>query len=117
MSPAIRVNHEGGELERFLKSLEPGSAVALEAGLNWMWMVEQIEKADLEPHLTNPFGSQEEDERGRQIRFPGCSRVVDPAAERDAAGSLDTARGAAGSTGTGAKPAGTAASRQRAEVP
>ncbi len=55
MSPAIRVNHEGGELERFLKSLEPGSAVALEAGLNWMWMVEQIEKADLEPYLTNPL--------------------------------------------------------------
>jgi hypothetical protein len=27
--------------------------VALEAGLNWMWMVEQIEKANLEPRLTN----------------------------------------------------------------
>jgi len=55
MGPAIRVNHERGELERFLGSLEPGSPVALEAGLNWMWMVEQIEKANLEPHLTNPL--------------------------------------------------------------
>jgi transposase len=55
MGPAIRVNHEGGELERFLQSLEAGSPVALEAGLNWMWMVEQIEKANLEPHLTNPL--------------------------------------------------------------
>ena len=51
----IRVNHERGELERFLGSLEPGSPVALEAGLNWMWMVEQIEKANLEPQLTNPL--------------------------------------------------------------
>jgi hypothetical protein len=55
MGPAIRVNHERGELERFLGSLEPGSPVALEAGLNWMWMVEQIEKANLEPRLTNPL--------------------------------------------------------------
>jgi transposase len=55
MGPAIRVNHEGNELERFLQSLEPGSPVAVEAGLNWMWMVEQIEKANLEPHLTNPL--------------------------------------------------------------
>jgi transposase len=55
MGPAMRVNHERGELERFLQSLEPGSPVALEAGLNWMWMVEQIEKANLEAHLTNPL--------------------------------------------------------------
>jgi transposase len=55
MGPGIRVNHEGNELERFLRSLEPGSPVAVEAGLNWMWMVEQIEKAKLEPHLTNPL--------------------------------------------------------------
>jgi transposase len=55
MGPAIRVDHEKGELERFLRGLEPGSPIALEAGLNWMWMVEQIEKANLEPHLTNPL--------------------------------------------------------------
>ena len=52
MGPAIRVNHEGGELGRFLASLEPGSPVAVEAGLNWMWMVDQIEKANLEAHLS-----------------------------------------------------------------
>jgi hypothetical protein len=55
MGPAVRVEQEKGELERFLQSLEPGSAVTLEAGLNWMWMVEQIERANLEPYLTNPL--------------------------------------------------------------
>jgi hypothetical protein len=55
MGPAIWLNHERGELERFLSSLEPGSPVALEAALNWMSMVEQIEKASPEPRLTNPL--------------------------------------------------------------
>lgn len=76
MSPAIRVNHEGGELERFLKGLEPGSPVALEAGLNWMWMVEQIEKANLEPHLTNPLEAKK--------RMGGINKFD----SRDAAGLL-----------------------------
>lgn len=63
-------------MERFLKSLEPGSAVALEAGLNWMWMVEQIEKADLEPHLTNPLEAKK--------RMSGVNKFD----SRDAAGLL-----------------------------
>ena len=49
--------------------------MALEAGLNWMWMVEQ-EKADLEPHLTNPLEAKK--------RMSG----VDKFDSRDAAGLL-----------------------------
>jgi transposase len=80
MGPAIRVNHEGGELERFLQSLEPGSPVALEAGLNWMWMVEQIEKANLEPHLTNPLEAKK--------RIGGVNKLD----SKDAAGLLTLLR-------------------------
>lgn len=50
----FRIEHERGELERFLASLEPGSGVALEACGSWMWMVDAIEKADLVPLLVNP---------------------------------------------------------------
>jgi transposase len=80
MGPAMRVEHEKGELERFLQSLEPGSPVALEAGLNWMWMVEQIEKANLEPHLTNPLEAKK--------RMGGVNKLD----SKDAAGLLTLLR-------------------------
>lgn len=80
MGPAIRVNHEGGELGRFLQSLEPGSPVALEAGLNWMWMVDQIEKAELEPRLTNPLEAKK--------RIGGVNKLD----SKDAAGLLTLLR-------------------------
>lgn len=54
LGPPLRVEHEKGELGRFLEGLEPGSPVAIEAGLNWMWMIEQIEAARLVPHLADP---------------------------------------------------------------
>lgn len=55
LSGAVRVEHQGGELERFLKTLPSGSPVAVEACGGWMWMVGQIEAAGLEPHLAHPL--------------------------------------------------------------
>jgi hypothetical protein len=54
--------------------------VALEAGLNWMGMVEQIEKANLEPHLTNLLEAKK--------RIGGVNKVDG----KDAAGSLTLLR-------------------------
>ena len=50
----FRVEHERGEVERFLATLEPGSPVAVEACGSWMWMVDAIEKAKLTPLLVDP---------------------------------------------------------------
>jgi transposase len=55
LSAAVRVEHENGELERFLKTFTAGSPVAVEACGGWMWMVNQIEAAGLEPHLAHPL--------------------------------------------------------------
>jgi transposase len=50
----FRIEHERGEIERFLATLEAGSSVAIEACGSWMWMVDAIEKAKLVPLLVNP---------------------------------------------------------------
>ena len=53
LGPSIRVDHAEGEFERFLGSLPAGSPVAVETTGNWMWMVDAIERAGLEPHLAH----------------------------------------------------------------
>ena len=53
LGPAIRVRHENGELAAFLRTLPPGSPVAVEACGCWMWMTSELEKAGLEPHLAD----------------------------------------------------------------
>src|SRR5689334_13853062 len=53
LSPAMRVMHRDGEMERFLQSLPPSSPVAIEACGGCMWVVEMIEAAGHEPHLAN----------------------------------------------------------------
>jgi transposase len=55
LSAALRIEHRDGELERFLKTLPPGSPVAVEACGGWMWIVNQIEAAGLEAHLAHPL--------------------------------------------------------------
>jgi hypothetical protein len=53
MGPEIRVEHSSGELQRFLKTLTPGSPVALETSRFYGWIVKAIEEAGLEPHLAH----------------------------------------------------------------
>jgi len=55
MSGPMRVQHEGGELERLLLSMAPGSAVAVEACGHYGWIVDLIEAAGLKAHLAHPL--------------------------------------------------------------
>jgi hypothetical protein len=54
VGPPIRIRHENGELERFLKTLPPGSHVGVEACGSWMWMARQVEEAGLIARLGHP---------------------------------------------------------------
>jgi hypothetical protein len=47
--PLVRVEHDEGEMERFLKQLPAGSPVALESSGNWYWLVRAMEEAGLAP--------------------------------------------------------------------
>ena len=58
----FRIEHERGELERFLTTLEAGSQIALEACGSWMWMADAIENAGHVP----PGGSEEAADWRRQ---------------------------------------------------
>src|SRR3972149_5785461 len=52
-SPAQRVKHERTEFSDFLRCLPPGSPIALETSGHWYWMVDAIEQAGHQPHLTH----------------------------------------------------------------
>ena len=66
------MDHDRGEVERFLTTLEPASLVALEACGSWMWMSDVIEKAGHVPLLADPG-------KARKLR-PGSNKTD----ERDA---------------------------------
>jgi transposase len=53
-SVPVRVEHGGGELDRYLKTLPEGAPVAVEASGSWYWFVDALEEAGLAPHLVNP---------------------------------------------------------------
>lgn len=53
-SPAVRVEHHRQQYMHFLRTLPPGSEIALEATGHWYWMVDEMEKAGHHPHLANP---------------------------------------------------------------
>lgn len=52
-SPAQRVKHERTEFQDYLRSLPPGSPIALETSGHWYWMVEAMEQAGHEPILVH----------------------------------------------------------------
>ena len=54
-SGAVRVSHEKGELTAYLKNLPAGTPVAVETTGHWYWLLDEIEKAGLEPHLAMPW--------------------------------------------------------------
>lgn len=48
-----RIWHQRGAIERFLATCEPGSPVAVETIGNWYWIVDEVERAGLQPRLVN----------------------------------------------------------------
>ncbi len=53
-SSPICVGHDREEYIRFLRTLPPGSEIALEATGHWYWMVDEMESTGHHPHLANP---------------------------------------------------------------
>ena len=55
---AVRVGHDEGEMRRYLATLPPGSAIALETSGNWYWLVRAMEEAGLDPRLAHAGGQE-----------------------------------------------------------
>jgi transposase len=54
----VRVEHERREIRDFLRRLQPGTPVAVEATGSWYWLVDEIEAAGLKPRLAQPFAAR-----------------------------------------------------------
>lgn len=52
-SPAIRVEHDGEVMQRFLATLPTGSPIAVETMGSWYWLLDQMEHAGHQPVLTH----------------------------------------------------------------
>lgn len=48
-----RINHDKGQIFQFLSQRETGSAVAVETVGNWYWIVDEIERAGMQPRLVH----------------------------------------------------------------
>lgn len=57
-SAPVRVEHDRAAFRRYLRGLRPGSPVAVEATGSWYWLVDELEKAGLVPHLAQPFAAK-----------------------------------------------------------
>jgi transposase len=68
----VRVEHNRQQFRLFLRHLEPGTDVAVEATGSWYWLVDELEAAGLIPHLAQPFAA-------RRMLGPGSKKtdVVD----------------------------------------
>ena len=53
--PAERIEHDSIEFRRYLEGLPSGAPVAVEASGGWYWLVDELEKAGLDPRLVNPL--------------------------------------------------------------
>src|SRR5215469_14437726 len=54
-SRPVRVDHDRDLYSNYLRTLPPGSEIALEATGHWYWIVDAMEEAGHHPHLANPF--------------------------------------------------------------
>jgi hypothetical protein len=66
-SVPVRVEHDRPAFRRFLRGLQLGTPVALEATGSWYWLVDEMEEAGLIAHLAQPFargGCWEQDPTG-----------------------------------------------------
>jgi transposase len=55
VSPPVSVAHDSLELDSYLKTLEEGTPVAVEASGGWYWFVDRLEQAGLDVRLVNPL--------------------------------------------------------------
>ena len=65
--PLARVEHNAGEMERFLKGLPTGSPVALKSSGNWYWLMRAMAEAGLEPRLAHALEGKK--------RMPGRNKT------------------------------------------
>ena len=50
-----RIEHKRGAILSYLKDVESGTPVAVEATGNWYWIVEEISQAGCQPKLVHPY--------------------------------------------------------------
>ena len=86
---AVRVEHKREVFRTYLESLPAQSEIAIESMGSWYWLVDEMERAQHIPHQSP--GSEEAHGEAEQDGQTGCARAWGPAAQRDAAGVLDTA--------------------------
>ena len=55
----VRVANDSLELTEYLKKLEPGTEVAVEASGGWYWFVDQLEQVGLKVHLVDPLKAKQ----------------------------------------------------------
>jgi hypothetical protein len=100
---AFRVAHDRTLYREFLARLPARSAIAVEAGRNYSWLVDEMEWAGHRPKLCNPF------EAKRRMGLTHKTDKLDArglnfATERHVAGSLDSAERVARPTRAAAAP-------------
>lgn len=69
MSSPVRVEHDWKDMRMYLRHLEPGTPIAVEATGSWYWLVDEIEAAGLVPHLAQPFAAKRMGIRKRRPRW------------------------------------------------
>ena len=52
---AVRVEHKREVFRTYLESLPAQSEIAIESMGSWYWLVDEMERAQHVPHLTNPL--------------------------------------------------------------
>lgn len=57
-SRAVRVGHGNDELTKYLCGLPAGTPIAVETTGHWCWLLDEIEKAGLEPHLAHALAAK-----------------------------------------------------------
>lgn len=55
LAPPVKVANDSLELNAYLKTVEAGTAVAVEASGGWYWFVDLLEEAGLDVRLVNPL--------------------------------------------------------------
>jgi transposase len=52
--PPLRVEHEREQFRAYLNSLGEAADIAIESSRHWYWLVDEMEKAGHQVHLTQP---------------------------------------------------------------
>src|SRR6185437_423818 len=69
-SAPVRVEHDRKQFRMFLRRLQPGTDVAVEATGSWYWLADELEAAGLVTHLAQTTGTRNMP-RSTLLRVPG----------------------------------------------